>query len=50
MPGGTEDMTYSVNIAIRIVTAIILAVFFGSGSVVAFNNIRAKWFDFASIK
>jgi Flp pilus assembly protein protease CpaA len=45
MPGGTEDMTYSVNIVIRIAIAIILAVFFGSGSVVAFNNIRAKWFE-----
>ena len=38
-------MTYSVNIVIRIVTAIILAVFFGNGSVVAFNNINAKWFE-----
>ncbi len=45
MPGGTEDMTYSVNIIVRIVIAAVLAVIFGNGSVVAFNNIRAKWFE-----
>ena len=38
-------MTYSVNLIIRIVIAIILAVVFGNGSVVAFNNIRPKWFE-----
>ena len=38
-------MTYSVNIAARIVIAIILAVIFGSGSVVAFNHIQPKWFE-----
>lgn len=38
-------MTYSVNIVIRIVIAIILAVIFGNGSVVAFNRIQPKWFE-----
>ena len=38
-------MTYSVNIIIRIVIAIILAVVFGNGSVVAFNHIQPKWFE-----
>ncbi len=38
-------MTYSANLIIRIVIAIILAVVFGNGSVVAFNNIRPKWFE-----
>lgn len=38
-------MTYSVNILIRIAIAIILAVFLGNGSVVAFNNIAQKWFE-----
>lgn len=38
-------MTYEVNLIIRIVIAIALAVFFGNGSVVAFNNIRPKWFE-----
>ncbi len=38
-------MSYSVDIVLRIVTAIILAVLFGNGSVVAFNNIRPKWFE-----
>lgn len=38
-------MTYSVNILIRITIAIILAVFLGNGSVVAFNNIAQKWFE-----
>jgi hypothetical protein len=41
MPGGTE-MTYSLNIAIKIMIAIILAVIFGNGSVVAFNHIQPK--------
>lgn len=45
MPGGTEDMTYSVNLIIRIVIATALAVIFGNGSVVAFNNIRPQWFE-----
>lgn len=38
-------MSYDINLIIRIVTAIILAVILGNGSVVAFNNIRAKWFE-----
>ena len=38
-------MTYSANIILRIVIAIILAVLFGNGSVVAFNHIRPKWFE-----
>ncbi|MBQ6388982.1 MAG: prepilin peptidase [Mogibacterium sp.] len=38
-------MTYSFNIVIRIVIAIALAVLLGNGSVVAFNNIRPKWFE-----
>ncbi|MBQ3291605.1 MAG: prepilin peptidase [Mogibacterium sp.] len=38
-------MSYETNLIIRIVIAIALAVFFGNGSVVAFNNIRAKWFE-----
>lgn len=38
-------MTYSVNIVIRIMIAIALAVIFGNGSVVAFNNIDPKWFE-----
>lgn len=38
-------MTYSANIILRIVIAIMLAVFFGNGSVVAFNHIRPKWFE-----
>ncbi len=38
-------MAYSANIILRIVIAIVLAVFFGNGSVVAFNNVRAKWFE-----
>lgn len=38
-------MYYSINLALRIATAIILAVLFGNGSVVAFNNIRPQWFE-----
>ncbi len=38
-------MSYTVNIAIKIMIAIILAVIFGNGSVVAFNHIPAKWFE-----
>ena len=38
-------MTYSVNILIKIAIAAILAVIFGNGSVVAFNNIAPKWFE-----
>ena len=38
-------MTYSADIMIRIVIAIILAVVFGNGSVVAFNHIQPKWFE-----
>ena len=45
MPGGTEDMTYSLNLIIRIMIAAVLAVIFGNGSVVAFNHIQPKWFE-----
>lgn len=45
MPGGTEVMTYSVNIAIRVIIAAALAVLLGNGSVVAFNRIDPKWFE-----
>lgn len=38
-------MTYSYNLIIRILIAIALAVILGNGSVVAFNNIRPKWFE-----
>lgn len=38
-------MSYGIDIVLRIVTAIILAVLLGNGSVVAFNNIRPKWFE-----
>ena len=38
-------MTYSANLIMRIVIAIMLAVVFGNGSVVAFNHIRPKWFE-----
>ena len=38
-------MTYSANLIIRIVIAAVLAVIFGNGSVVAFNNIQPKWFE-----
>ena len=38
-------MAYSADIIIRIVIAVALAVLFGNGSVVAFNNIRPKWFE-----
>lgn len=38
-------MNYEINLIIRIVIAIALAVLFGNGSVVAFNNIRPKWFE-----
>ena len=38
-------MTYSTNILLKIVIAIILSVIFGNGSVVAFNHIQPKWFE-----
>lgn len=38
-------MSYEVNLIIRIAIAIALAVLFGNGSVVAFNNIKPKWFE-----
>ena len=38
-------MTYSANILLKIVIAIILSVIFGNGSVVAFNHIQPKWFE-----
>ncbi len=38
-------MAYSADIIIRILIAVALAVLFGNGSVVAFNNIRPKWFE-----
>lgn len=38
-------MTYTTELIIRIVIAAMLAVFLGNGSVVAFNNIRPKWFE-----
>lgn len=45
MPGGTRELSYTVNLTIRIIVAAALAVILGNGSVVAFNNIRAKWFE-----
>ena len=38
-------MDQNIDLIIRIVIAIALAVIFGNGSVVAFNNIRPKWFE-----
>ncbi len=38
-------MTYTTDLIIRLIVAAIIAVFFGNGSVVAFNNIRPKWFE-----
>ena len=41
-------MEYSTELIIRIVTAAVLAILFGNGSVVAFNRIKPRWFeDFA---
>ena len=38
-------MSYNIEIAIRIGIAILFAVVFGNGSVVAFNRMPAKWFE-----
>ena len=38
-------MEYSAALIIRIVTAAVLAVLFGNGSVVAFNRIKPRWFE-----
>lgn len=38
-------MTYSADLIIRVIAAAVLAVLLGSGSVVAFNNIHARWFE-----
>ena len=45
MPGGTESMTYTTSLVIRILIAAALAVLLGNGSVVAFNHINPKWFE-----
>ncbi|NLY87709.1 MAG: prepilin peptidase [Clostridiales bacterium] len=37
-------MSYTVDLVIRIMVATALAVIFGNGSVVAFNNIKPSWF------
>lgn len=38
-------MEYSAALIARIVTAAVLAIFFGNGSVVAFNRIKPQWFE-----
>ena len=38
-------MEYSAALIARIVTAAVLAIFFGNGSVVAFNRIKPHWFE-----
>ena len=38
-------MIYTTELILRIVIAAVLAVILGNGSVVAFNNIRAEWFE-----
>ena len=38
-------MEYSAALIVRIVTAAVLAIFFGNGSVVAFNRIKPQWFE-----
>jgi Flp pilus assembly protein protease CpaA len=38
-------MQIDTALILRIVTAIIAAVFFGNGSVVAFNRVNARWFE-----
>ena len=38
-------MEYSAALIVRIVTAAVLAVLFGNGSVVAFNRINPRWFE-----
>ena len=38
-------MEYSAALIARIITAAVLAILFGNGSVVAFNRIKPKWFE-----
>ena len=38
-------MEYSAALIARIVTAAVLAILFGNGSVVAFNRIKPRWFE-----
>ena len=38
-------MEYSAALIARIVTAAVLAILFGNGSVVAFNRIKPQWFE-----
>lgn len=38
-------MEYSAALIIRIITAAVLAILFGNGSVVAFNRIKPRWFE-----
>ncbi len=38
-------MQYSIDLVLRIVIAVICAVVFGNGSVVAFNRIKTQWFE-----
>ncbi len=38
-------MEYSAALIVRIVTAAVLAILFGNGSVVAFNRIKPQWFE-----
>ena len=38
-------MQYSIDLVLRIVIAVICAVVFGNGSVVAFNRIKPQWFE-----
>ena len=38
-------MGYNTGLIIRIAIAAVLAIFFGNGSVVAFNRINARWFE-----
>lgn len=38
-------MEYSIELTARIIIAVLLAVLFGNGSVVAFNRIKPEWFE-----
>ena len=38
-------MGYSAALIARIVTAAVIAILFGNGSVVAFNRIKPQWFE-----
>ncbi|MBR0469077.1 MAG: prepilin peptidase [Mogibacterium sp.] len=38
-------MEYNAALIARIITAAVLAIFFGNGSVVAFNRIKPQWFE-----